>query len=60
MLKCCQFISKRDDLIVAIALPDDDVNSELISRIGPALQKLKIASFIVGVDGNVTSSGNLS
>lgn len=60
LLKCCQYISERSDLIVAVALPNDDVNSDLITRIGAVLQKLKIVSFLVGGDGSVEASGNLS
>ncbi len=60
LLKCCQLVSERTDLVVALALPSDDVNSELISRISPALQRLRVISFLVNEDGVVEISRDIA
>ncbi len=60
LLKCCQYLSERTDLIVAPALPSDLLNSELVRRIQPALQRLKIISFLVNERGGVDVSGDFA
>jgi hypothetical protein len=60
LLKCCQYLSDRADLILAIALPNDDLDSDLVRRISPALQRLKILTILVNEDGSVESSQDLA
>ena len=53
LLKCCQYLSEKPDLIVAIAVPNDELDLKLIRDIRPALERLKVVTFLVDEDGSV-------
>jgi hypothetical protein len=59
LLKCCQYLSEKPELTVAIAVPNDTLNSDLINRIAPALQRLRITSFLVSENGTVETSSDI-
>jgi len=60
LLKCCEYLSQRSDMIVGIGLPNDDTDSDLIQGIKPTLQRLKIMTFLVNEDGTVEASQDLA